>query len=137
MPGICLTRHLVLADFQYTKMWTVMIIDSLNKHRKINDHQPVTAGPIQHEYNKILESRKKYDASPQKDKMHHFITAFTRLHKFSMVAYPVGMHDDHFRLDDESLENKILFTIPSFQKDFYGRGGSVVGDRFVFALLDW
>ena len=114
-----------------------MITDSLNKHRKINDNQPVAAGPIQHKYNKILASRKKYDASPQKDKMHHFFTAFTCLYKFSMVAYPVGMHDDHFRLDDESLGNKILFTIPSFQKDFYGRGGSVVGDRFVFALLDW
>ena len=114
-----------------------MIINSHNKHHEINDHQPVAAGPIQHEYNNILESRKKDDASPQKDKMHHFITAFKRLHKFSMVAYPVGMHDDHFRLDNESLENKILFTIPSFQKDFYGRGGSVVGDRLVFALLDW
>ena len=59
MPEICLTRHQVLADFQYIKMWTVMIIDSLNKHRKINDHQPVATGPIQYEFKTIWTHAKE------------------------------------------------------------------------------
>jgi hypothetical protein len=56
-----------------------------------------------------------------------------------MVCYPVGIHNDHFKDDDESLENKILMSIefdPSYDKAM-GRGGCVMGSHFVYALLDW
>ena len=38
-----------------------------------------------------------------------FIHAFNKWNGFSMVAYPVGIHGDHFR-DGELLQNKIVFT---------------------------
>ena len=53
-----------------------------------------------------------------------------------MVAYPIGMQEDNFRAG-ESLENKILFTLPTPTCGSIGYGGSVVGNRFVYALLDW
>ena len=45
--------------------------------------------------------------------MHDFIAKFDSLSRFSMVAYPVGMHYDIFHKHGESLENKILSTIRS------------------------
>jgi hypothetical protein len=54
----------------------------------------------------------------------------------TLVAHPVGQHFDHFHLGGESLENKILFVVPSI-KNSLGRGGSFIGRQFVFALLDW
>ena len=57
-----------------------------------------------------------------------------------MVAYPVGMHYDIFRKHGESLENKILFTIQSTNPLFggsVGRGGSLIGNDYVYALFDW
>ena len=53
-----------------------------------------------------------------------------------MVAYTVGMHDDYFKAR-ELLENTILFCIPLFDKDNHGQEGSILGQTFVFALLDW
>ena len=53
-----------------------------------------------------------------------------------MVAYPVGMHIDLFR-EGESIENKILFTMTRPKCGSLGRGGSIVSNRFVYALLDW
>ena len=53
-----------------------------------------------------------------------------------MVAYPVGMHGDHFH-DGESLEIKTLFTILLRKGGSVGGDGSILDNRFVFALLDW
>ena len=68
--------------------------------------------------------------------MNNFIAAFNHLNHYSMVAYPIGMHEDHFH-NGECLENKILFTLPRLKNGSLGRGGSLLEDRFVFALLDW
>jgi hypothetical protein len=56
-----------------------------------------------------------------------------------MVCHPVGMHYDHFRDGDESLENKILMSvdIDSVSHKRLGHGGSVMGNKYVYALLDW
>ena len=72
--------------------------------------------------------------------MHDFIAKFNSLNRYSMVAYPVGMHYDIFRKHGESLENKILSTIPSTNSlfgGFVGRGGSLIGHDYVYALFDW
>ena len=58
-----------------------------------------------------------------------------------MVCHPVGIHNDHFKEGDESLENKILLSItndpgPGNHK-LLGRGLHVLGNAFVYALLDW
>ena len=85
----------------------------------------------------IHSAREVYNSSSEENRMHSFVNEFTKLHKFSMVAYPVGMHYDTFKKGRESLENKILFSIPIFEKDNRGRGGCIFMKKFVFALLDW
>ena len=54
----------------------------------------------------------------------------------SLVAWPVGQHNDHFSKDGESLENKITFVVHSVNKSI-GGGGSLFGRGYVFAFLDW
>ena len=40
--------------------------------------------------------------------MYAFLDCFNNLHTYLMVCYPVGMHNNHFKEGNESLENKIL-----------------------------
>ena len=54
----------------------------------------------------------------------------------SLVAWPVGQHNDYLHEGGESLENKITSVVPSF-RDSLGKGGSLFGRGYVFALLDW
>ena len=68
--------------------------------------------------------------------MFNFMSAFNQLNGYSMVAYPVGMHMDLFR-EGGSIENKILFTVTRPKCGSLGCGGSIVSNRFVYALLDW
>ena len=66
-----------------------------------------------------------------------FLTTFNSFNHYSMVVYPVGIHQDYFKRGKESLENKILFCLnPNFDHSI-GRGGCIVGQSFVYALLDW
>ena len=97
----------------------------------------MTKEPIYHEMVTIHKAGEAYESSNGKDRMHNFVAAFTCLHNVSMVAYTVGMHNDTFKNNQESLENKVLFCIPLFDKDNRGQGGSIIGLHFVFALLDW
>ena len=136
MPDVFLSMHPVLGDVTYCKMLSVMILNSLNEYRLKNNEQPTAVGPIDHEMKNIDIARQEYSSSSESNRMHNFISAFNQLNQYSMVAYPVGMHEDHFR-NGECLENKILFTLPRLKNGSLGRGGSLLGDRFVFALLDW
>ena len=55
-----------------------------------------------------------------------------------MGCYPVGIHNDHIKDGDESLENKIMMTI-ELDCEFYkgqGRGDCIMSKHFVYALLD-
>ena len=61
--------------------------------------------------------------------------AYMSVNAMSLIAWPVGQHNDVFPSHGESLENKIVFVLPG-QKGL-GRGGSLFGNKFVFALLDW
>ena len=69
-------------------------------------------GVIDCETRKVQESRKVYDASDKslEGKYLAFLDAFNKMHSYSMVCYPVGMHNDTFRDGVESLENKILMS---------------------------
>ena len=136
MPDICVSRYPVLGEMSYLKMQTVCILVALNKWRLSNDLPEIALGPIEREMENITIARKSYETSPRKSKMFKFITAFNKLNGYSMVAYPVGMHMDLFR-DGESLENKILFTLPRSKCGSLGCGGSIFSNRFVYALLDW
>jgi len=88
------------------------------------------------EFKNIKLARKAYHTSSFEMRMHCFVHAFNKLNNFSMATTPVGMHEDNFR-SEESLENKILFTIPLPNGGSVGREGSIVGNRFVYAVLDW
>ena len=136
MPDICIARYPVLGEMSYLKMQCVTILVALNKIRVANNEEPVAIGPIEQEMRSIQRARKSYKSSPDSMRMHNFISVFNKCNGYSMVAYPVGMHLDRFR-EGESLENKILFTMRKPRCGSRGRGGSILGDRYVFALLDW
>ena len=59
---------------------------------------------------------------------------YNELNRHSVVAYNVGYHVDVFDTKMPSLENKVVFSVPS-EMDL-GRGGSD-GECFHYALLDW
>jgi len=95
-------------------------------------------------YDKIAKSREIYNTcdKPMEEKYMAFLDAFNNLHSYSMVCYPVGMHNDTFKDGDESLENKILMSIIETDPGLEGskgpgRGGCLLGNYFVYALLDW
>ena len=67
-----------------------------------------------------------------------FLSAFNKMNGYSMVVHPVGMHYDWFREDKASVENKIMFAVKRVSgRNTGGRGGSITGEKHVFALLDW
>ena len=144
MPPGLLASYPVLAEFTYLKILGVLILKSLNEVRDSRALLPISVGVVGCEMRKLEEARKSYnkncDTTPGKS-MFDFLCRFNELHKFSMVAYSVGMHNDQFQNHDESLENKILFTIDGDQlrssSKHSGRGGSLNPTEFAFALLDW
>lgn len=67
-----------------------------------------------------------------------FVLSFMGVNSMSIISYSVGQHNDHFHQGGESLENKITLVVPALTSKLgLGRGGSLWGDDFVFALLDW
>ena len=78
---------------------------------------------------------------PLHEKCLDFFDAFNKSHSYSMVCHPVGIHNDNFKEGDKSLENKILLSNdndpgPGNPK-LLERGGHLMGNTFVNALLDW
>ena len=136
MPEVCIERYPVLGEMSYLKMQSVYILIALNQFREDRGQSPVAVGPMKKEIKNIALARKSYNTSTTPMRMHNFIHTFNTLNHYSMVAYTAGMHEDNFR-DGESLENKILLTLPTPKCGSIGRGGSIVGNRFVYALLDW
>lgn len=57
------------------------------------------------------------------------------VNSMSLVAYPVGRHNDYFNAGGESLENKVTFVMKGVTGQ--GRGRSLFDNGCVFALLDW
>jgi hypothetical protein len=143
MPSALLYSHPVLCEFTYLKMMTIEVIRSLNVNRATSGLSSVCQGVLDCESRKLKECRKIFNNcdQPVHAKFLAFFDAFNKSHSYSMVCHPVGIHNDHFKDGDESLENKILLSIdndpgPGNAK-LLGRGGYVMGNHFVYALLDW
>ena len=135
MPCKILCQYPVLAEFAY--LMAVEILSSLNTHRASQGCSEVAQGVYVCESRKLNLARQEYKNChlPGDDRMYAFLECFNNLHTYSMVCYPVGMHSDRFKEDDESLENKILMSIDTPGR--VGRGGCLMGTHYVYALLDW
>ena len=97
----------------------------------------MAGGPLKCELIKIRKARDVYNNKPEETRMHHLIITFNSFNNFSMVGYPSGYHFDHYyNLESEYIENKILFSISSIRNSI-GRGGHILGNMYVYALLDW
>ena len=143
MPSAVLYRYPVLCECTYLKMMVIEILQSLNINRATSGLSSVCQGVLVCESRKLNESCKIFKKCdlPLPEKYLAFINAFNKSHSYSMVCHPVGIHNDHFKEGDECLENKILLSItndpgPENHK-LLGRGGHVLGNAFVYALLDW
>ena len=62
------------------------------------------------------------------------VNNYNILNRYSLVTYPTAYHNDN--LNQDSLENKLLL-IDYTQSGDKSRGGSMFGNHFCFALLDW
>lgn len=142
MPSSILKRFPVIQEFTYLKMVAVKVLQSLNNYRETKGLTNVCPGVLSCESRKINKARMAYKScslASSHEKYFAFLDAFNSLHSYSMVCYPVGIHNDHFKHGDESLENKILMSVSNDYGNCQGlgRGGCVLSRRFVYALLDW
>lgn len=135
-PALSAT-YFPLVDLSYNKMMAVLLVEEINRKFVESGRRALATGPISCEMNSIAIARKAYKDSPTEIAMHNLIVAFNSLNHFSMVAYPVGYHYDHYYDETrEYLENKSNFMFKMNNKSI-GRGGSLVGGMYVYALLDW
>ncbi len=143
MPSAVLYSFPVLCEFTYLKMMAIEVIQSLNINRATSGLSSVCQGVLDCESRKLNKSCKIFNDCdlPLHEKYLAFFDTFNKSRSYSMVCHPVGIHNDHFKEGDESLENKILLSIvndpgPGNPK-LLGRGGHVMGNTFVYALMDW
>ena len=137
MPKICSSTFFPLADFTYNKMMAVLLLQQIIFFLEKEGLRSVATGPLECELIKIERAREVYNNHPEETRMHHLIITFNSFNNFSMVGYPSGYHFDHYyNIDSEYIENKILFSIQIIQKSM-GRGGHILGNMYVYALLDW
>lgn len=124
----------ILGEFAFVKMIATLTLKKLNEYNVAKRQHTVASGPIVDELRNINYARRIFN---QTWDWVSFIKAFITVNSMSLIAWPVGLHNDHFNEGGESLENKILFNLPSKKISGAGRGGSILKDQFVFALLDW
>ena len=137
MTDTCIAKFPPIAEMIYLKTFSISVLVSLNKHRLDRKEPAVASGPLKYEIESLEQARKVFKESPPEVAMHKFLSCFNSFNHYSMVAYPVWMHCDHFQQRKESLENKILFCLnPNIAKGV-GRGGCLVGNSYVYCLLDW
>ena len=134
--GTMIDVYPVIGEFCYTntKMISVLMFDEMNRnHLDILGGCQCSPAAVKAELHKIAYARDVFKINRSYAAM---CKAFLSCNSMSMVTYPVGQHQDQFHQKSESIENKILFVIPDV-KHGIGRGGSMLRNRFVFALVDW
>jgi len=137
MPDSCIAKYPPIAEMIYLKAFSISFLVSLNRYFHDCGEPAVAAGPLKFELVSLEHARKVFNSSPPEEAMYGFLCCFNSFNHYSMVAYPVGMHCDHFRHRKESLENKILFCLNPNIGSGVGRGGCLVGSSYVYCLLDW
>ncbi len=133
----CIANFKIVEEFTWLKTQAVMILNHINQINISLDLSPIAYGPVMHELEKIKHAREVYSLVGKS--MLSFLCAFNDFNSASLVTTNVGVHNDTFHQCVESLENKVLFTIP--RESISGRGGSLHrrnGTKdIVVALLDW
>ena len=109
-----------LGEFSYLKMVATLVILELNLLRVSENLQPIASGPLISEMRNIRYTRSVFVSSERS--YYAFIANYNAYNSFSLVAYCVGIHNDYFRKNAESLENKILIEVPCIEGRT-GRGG--------------
>ena len=99
------------------KIVATLTLAGLNEKRIIQNMPPVAQGPIVQEWENIEHSRLIFNITGS---YRSFCKVFISVNSMSIVAWPVGQHNNHFNKDGESLENKITFVVHSFT-DSLGR----------------
>jgi len=137
MTDTCIAKFPPIAEMIYLKTFSLSVLVSLNRHRLNRKEPAVAMGPLKYELVSLEQARNVFEQSDPGVALHMFLSHFNSFNHYSMVAYPIGMHCDHSHQRKESLENKILFCLnPNFARGF-GRGGCLVGNSYVYCLLDW
>ena len=137
MKDTCIAKFPPIAEMIYLKTFALSVLVSLNRHRLNRKETAVALGPLKYELVSLEKARNVFKQSDPGVALYMFLRCFNSFNHFSMVAYPVGMHCDHFHRGKESLENKILFCLNPNKARVFGRGGCLVGSSYVYALLDW
>ena len=133
LNGNAINAWPILGDFAYIKMLVTLILQRRNEELIKQGKPQVGHGPIIHELGNIEYAGKFFGHTKS---FKAFVKAFMNVNSMSLVAYPVGQHNDHFNAGGESLENNITFVMKGNTRST-GRGGSLFDHGFVFALLDW
>ena len=111
-------------------MITVNAIHSLNEEWMAKGDLPVAQDAIHNERHDIGLARQHFE----KGDYLCFVNNYNLLSRYSLVAYPTAYHNDN--LNQRSLENKILL-IDYTQSGDKSQSGSLFGNHFCFALLEW
>jgi hypothetical protein len=108
MPAKLLIQYPVLAEVAYLKMMAAEILHSLNTLRVSQGLSLVCKGVYACEACKLHLAREKYKNFnlPGEGKMFAFLACYNTSHTYLMVCYPVGMHNYHFKDDDDHWKTK-------------------------------
>jgi hypothetical protein len=113
-----------LYDFAEAKVISALLLDQVNKKAPFLIHQAA----VEKEVGVIAAC----DCTSRKLLLRDFINRNTH----TIVAHPVGYHQDTFSGQQHSLENKMCFVVPKKRSTGMGRGGAGP-TNYVVALLDW
>ena len=108
VPDSCIAMFPPVAEMIYLKAFSCNVIVSLNKYFHECGKPAVAMGPLKSELVSLEHARKVFNNSHPEEAMYHFLCCFNSFNHYSMVAYQVGMHCDHFRHGKESLETNAL-----------------------------
>jgi hypothetical protein len=97
MPAPCIAKFPPIAEMIHLKCLAICILNSFNNHLTKHGKEPIACGPLQFENNSLAKAPKEYGMANQEEAMLCFLDTFNSFKHYSMNAYPVGLHKDHFK----------------------------------------
>ena len=103
--GNALDEWPILGEFAYAKMICTLTLKRLNEFHLQSGLCPVATGPIQHEMKSIAYSCQTFQFTKS---YKSFCKAFISVNIMSLVAWPVGQHNDHFNKGESRWRTRSL-----------------------------